>query len=63
MLSVASLDEEIKTNKQLEVNWAIIVNWSEESRYVKHEKREAEEMFNAISDLDGGVFEWIKLHW
>lgn len=63
LLSVASLDEEIKTNNQLEVNWAIVINWSEESRYAKHEKREAEEMFNAISDLDGGVFEWIKLHW
>jgi HEPN domain-containing protein len=56
-------DKEIKTNRQLEVNWAIVINWSEESRYSKHEKQEAEDMFNAISELNGGVFEWIRQHW
>jgi hypothetical protein len=53
LLGVASLDmlfkQEIKTNKELGINWAIVVNWSEESRYVKYEKRETEEIFNAIS--------------
>jgi HEPN domain-containing protein len=67
LMSVASLDvfynKEIETNKQLEINWAIVVNWSEGSRYEIHEKREAEEMFSAISDHNGGVFEWIKQYW
>jgi HEPN domain-containing protein len=55
--------QEIVSNRQLEVNWAIVINWSEESRYEKHEQREAEELFNAVSDINGGVFEWIKQHW
>ena len=55
--------QEIVSNRQLEVNWAIVINWSEESRYEIHEQREAEELFNAVSDLNGRVFEWIKQHW
>jgi HEPN domain-containing protein len=54
---------EINTNKKLELNWAIVKEWSETSRYQKWNKNRAKSMFDAVSDTNEGVFEWIKRHW
>ncbi len=51
------------TNKLLDVNWSIVKDWSETSRYQKWTKQDAEALFNAVSDTNGGVFEWIKKYW
>lgn len=59
----AAFEEEIKINPQLNVNWSDVVKWNENSRYQKHSKDEAETLLNAISDTDGGVFQWLKKHW
>ncbi len=53
----------IENNTQLGENWAIVVNWSEEKRYTRNNKKTAEAMFDAINDRDNGVFTWIKQRW
>jgi len=67
LLSLSNLKLEyqrlIGTNRQLEVNWSIVKDWSEESRYDTWTKEQAEAMFGAVTDTNGGVFEWIKQHW
>jgi len=59
----AAFKEEIKITPQLDVNWSEVIKWNESSRYQKHSKDEAEIMLNAISDTNGGVFQWLKKHW
>jgi HEPN domain-containing protein len=44
-------------------NWNIVIEWSEEKRYHRIEKSEAEELFTAVADDTHGVLPWIKNHW
>lgn len=60
----AQLDMDIAGNRNLKLNWSVITQWSETSRYQKKiKKAEAEDMFSAVSDPNEGVLEWIKRHW
>ena len=56
-------EQDLKKNKQLELNWSIVKDWKEDSRYEKHSKQKAEDMFSAVSDANTGVFEWVKQYW
>jgi HEPN domain-containing protein len=47
----------------LQSNWLLAKDWSEEKRYHRVEKAEAEAMYTAIADGAHGVFPWIKTHW
>ncbi len=45
------------------VNPARFQNWSEESRYVRQGRADAEQLVNAIDDQVNGVLPWIRAHW
>ncbi|NMD70152.1 HEPN domain-containing protein [Bacillus sp. DNRA2] len=47
----------------LDVNWAVVKDWSEQDRYKKHTQTEAQDIYEAVSDPNEGVLEWIKQHW
>lgn len=57
------LQREAAANKAFEVNWGIVKDWSEESRYESHSRQEAEDLLNAISDQRNGVLPWLRRHW
>lgn len=67
LVSLAKLDNVRKTATQLdpdlETNWSLTLDWSEEKRYHWIEEREADEIFTAISDDAHGVLPWIKTQW
>jgi hypothetical protein len=44
-------------------NWARVREWSEQSRYTRHARENAEGLVEAISDRRHGVISWIKLYW
>jgi hypothetical protein len=44
-------------------NWNLTRDWSEEKRYHRISKVEAEELYSAISDGEHGVLSWIKSQW
>lgn len=49
---------------ELQVNWAVVKDWSEQHRYERnHTEIEAKDMYDAVSDPDEGVLEWIKHYW
>lgn len=54
---------DMSTNSNLQLNWTIVKDWSEVSRYEKHTKSPAEDLIHAIMDQNEGVLEWIKQHW
>ena len=44
-------------------NWVLAKDWSEERRYHRIDKAEAEALYAAIIDAVHGVFRWIKKQW
>lgn len=57
------LKMDMAKDKDLELNWNLVVNWKEISRYEKHSDKEASDLYSAIADSRHGVLEWIKQHW
>lgn len=58
-----SLNQEIKKDPIFELNWTLVKDWSEESRYQKHTKQEANDIYSAITNRTNGVLKWIRQHW
>jgi len=44
-------------------NWTLAEAWSEEKRYHRIDKHEAEDLYTAIADAAHGVLPWIKTQW
>jgi HEPN domain-containing protein len=67
LLSSAGLrplfDTNIKADPQFAAYWAIVNNWSEESRYEFWDSITATTMLEAIIDPAHGVFQWVKMQW
>jgi len=55
--------EAVRASMIFEANWNIVKDWSEQSRYKKHSRYDAESIFTAIADKKHGVLKWIKQHW
>lgn len=54
---------EANRNSEFGLNWYVVGQWSEQSRYQTQSRRDAEELFAAVADRKNGVFRWIKRHW
>jgi hypothetical protein len=67
LIRVAGLNEEVdnerRNDKELDVNWSIVEDWSEASRYDPHRQHEAEDLLAAVDDPEHGVLECIRRHW
>jgi hypothetical protein len=50
-------------NPALALNWRIVQDWSERSRYERHSQVKAEKMVAAVTDNANGVLPWIKARW
>lgn len=50
-------------NIEFGINWAIVKDWSEQSRYEIHNQKKAEDLYKAIADSKKGVLEWIMQYW
>lgn len=57
------LDAEAAADTIFEQNWAIVKDWSENSRYWKHNRQEARSLYEAIADNNHGVLRWISQYW
>lgn len=52
------------TTEEIEVNWSIVKDWSERSRYELGGKEEqAKDLYLAITDPKDGVLTWTKNSW
>ncbi|HET6883671.1 MAG TPA: hypothetical protein VFI31_26190 [Pirellulales bacterium] len=63
----AQLQSQRKTDSNadpdLGVNWLIVKDWTEESRYEKKGQPDAQRLIEAITDAKHGVLPWIKQRW
>ena len=60
----AKLSKDMQSNKALEVNWATVKDWSEDSRYKPVVTNPvARDLLAAIESKRDGVLTWIKRRW
>jgi HEPN domain-containing protein len=58
-----ALDQEMQRDAIFVVNWTIVKDWAEDSRYERHTQKAAEDIYAAISNNRHGVFRWLKRYW
>jgi HEPN domain-containing protein len=67
LVRVAGLDAErqdrSRVSKQFEINWALVKDWSEGSRYDLNDEQKARDFVRAVADRRTGVLGWLKGHW
>ncbi|MGA2702223.1 MAG: HEPN domain-containing protein [Isosphaeraceae bacterium] len=56
-------DADAATDPELEANWGIVKDWTEESRYERKTQAQAQQLIAAITDAAHGVLPWIKQRW
>ncbi len=60
----SELAEEMKTNKLLELNWAVVKDWSESARYeTARTEAQAWALYSACTQRRNGVLSWIRRKW
>lgn len=59
----AKLNEALALSKDFKLNWLIVKDWSEESRYENRGEAQAEALIVAVADPAFGVLGWIQQHW
>jgi HEPN domain-containing protein len=67
LIKVANLElvrlEEAKRDPNFRNNWDVVQQWSEHSRYRRHDPALAQALVRAIGDRKHGVMAWIKQYW
>ena len=68
LIKLAGLENDLKndmqTNRILEVNWAVVKDWNESSRYkTRLSSTEAQDLYSACTSRTNGIFSWIKTKW
>jgi hypothetical protein len=68
LLSVSGLKQlhrqEMDGNTDFEVNWAVVRDWSEQSRYILgRSAAEAKDLYQAVTARKHGILKWLKKHW
>ena len=65
-MKVAKLEKNLNArlnNPHFNYRWLIVEDWNQKSRYPKHSKQKALEMYEAIKDPTHGVLQWLQQHW
>ena len=67
LLRIAGLDRELMEfsarQPAFDANWALVLEWSEESRYALSPAAQTRALLSSIQDETTGVLPWIKARW
>lgn len=59
-----ALETDMKANKGLELNWAVVKDWKETSRYeVAIQDSDARDLYAACTARKNGILSWIRAKW
>ena len=56
-------DEAVENDSALSTNWGIVQLWKESDRYQRKGNAEAQTLYDAITDPEHGVMQWIEQNW
>jgi hypothetical protein len=59
----AQRDTDAATDPDLQANWGVVKDWTEETRYERKTEAQAQKLIAAITDAAHGVLTWIKQRW
>ncbi len=59
----AARDSDAAADPDLEANWSVVKDWTEESRYERKSEAQARRLIEAVTDAAHGVLPWIKQRW
>ena len=59
----AQRDADAAADPDLEANWGVVKDWTEESRYERKTQAQAQQLIAAITDAAHGVLPWIRRRW
>jgi HEPN domain-containing protein len=59
----AQLQANMKTDGKLAVNWSTVKDWDDSKRYDIVEELAAKGVYDAATEADSGVLEWIRRRW
>jgi HEPN domain-containing protein len=59
----AARDKELERDREFRLNWLVVKEWREQSRYEVPGGQQAKDLFNAVADRKHGVLRWIRQHW
>lgn len=67
LLAAAGLQQELQQKVEADsafaANWAVVKDWTEESRYELHDQQKATDFYTAVTHPDHGVLAWLKTLW
>ena len=67
LVGVAGLDTSLNADRKstpaLDINWAVVKDWNEASRYRTPTLKEARDLVTAIGARKYGVLSWLKRRW
>ena len=68
LLKVAGLEptlrQDMAANTTLELNWTVVKDWKETSRYTANiTKNAAKDLYSACTSRTNGVLKWIRGYW
>jgi len=65
LIGLAGLDQNLKRQKgtPLDINVALVANWSERSWYLRITSQEAQDLITAIEHRQDGVLQWVQQAW
>lgn len=67
LLALAGLEAAFKADSaadpDLQRNWTVVSDWTEQGRYERHSLAKTQQMIDAITDPVNGVLRWIKSRW
>ena len=67
LIKLAGIDQahksNLKSNQDFRVNWNTVNNWNEGARYKEWTQIEANDLYNAVNNLNGGILAWIQRYW
>jgi HEPN domain-containing protein len=58
------LDDELKSRREFKINWTLVKDWNEESRYdPTTDMRKARDLYRAITNRHSGILPWVRRYW
>jgi hypothetical protein len=67
LIKLGGLEQEHKnkllSDPDFKINWSIVRLWTESARYKEWTDVQANELYNAIISLKGGILSWTQQYW
>lgn len=63
LLEVSGIKEKLNEEGKREINWQVIKDWNEKSRYEVKSRKDAQSLYDAVTNSEGAVLKWIKKIW